>query len=188
MLSGVLRVLKLGHQNAMRCFWLLAVSFAVCLLLTPAARADHFELTLKVTGDSGKVKQEAKGQQEPPPRRSEKPKRLTVSAKAGESLKISWVIQSHVKEKIEDMYVYLYVTPEKAAGDKAPERVDSDKTIVESAVTTDLEPKAKAEAELPLKITAAGTYLLRIETRNTGEKYLHEHVAEIDLVVAAASD
>ena len=156
---------------------------AVCLALgvTTAAEAHHFEISLEV--DGVEHTQKCGGGQKPPVALHDKEARPVLHVIPGEALRVKWSITSTAKEKIENAFIYLFIVPQQRVGQDAPPDADSDTAVLQSGIDMDFEPGATASGDIPVKIEKAGVYLVHIETRGTAAERLHEHFADIDVVV-----
>jgi hypothetical protein len=150
------------------------------LALAPAPRAEHAKVTLDV--ESAGKKETAFVDQTPPD--SGKNPRPVLKVKAGETIKIQWMLQNVYPHKtLEDVLVHSFVVKEKKAGQKEIPSLEGD-VEMETAYRMDFKPGGKSGARCKLKITEPGVYLVRVETRDTQSD--HEHFAAIDVIVEAA--
>ncbi len=146
--------------------------------------AEHAKITLDVS--TGKDKETAFVDQTPPD--SGKNPRPVLHANAGETIKVEWVFANIYPHKtIENAILHFYVAKEAKVGQKDLPDLD-EKTgyvVVETAFEMDFKPNGRAKGKHSFKIDKPGTYLVRLETRNTDSD--HEHFAAIDLVVDEAA-
>lgn len=155
-----------------------------CLLLAflfglPCAQvhAEHAKIVLDVA--TAVEKQTAFVDQTPP--ESGKNPRPVLKAKAGEPIRIQWVLTNVYPHKtLENVVVHFFVARQKKVGQKDLPELGAD-VVVETAFDMDFKPGAKAGARSTVRIDAPGVYLVRIETRQTQSD--HEHFSAIDLVV-----
>jgi hypothetical protein len=149
------------------------------LALTSVARAEHAKITLDV---SGKTTHETAFVDQTPPDSGKNP-RPVVKAKAGEPIKIQYVLTNVYPHKtLENVVVHFFVARQaKVAQKDLPNLGDEKNVVLESAFEMDFKPGAKAGARTSFKIDAPGVYLVRVETKQTQSD--HEHFAAIDLVV-----
>lgn len=155
-----------------------ATIFSILLLLTTSAvRAEHAKVTLDV--ESGGKKETAFVDQTPP--QYGKNPRPVLKVKAGETIKIQWMLQNVYPHKtLEDVLVHSFVVKEMKAGQKDIPSLEGD-VEMETAYRMDFKPGGKSGARCKLKITEPGVYLIRVETRDTQSD--HEHFAAIDVIV-----
>jgi hypothetical protein len=152
------------------------------LLLPGVAWAEHAKITLDVSTSS--AKQTAHVDQTPP--ESGKNPRPVLKAKAGEPIKVNFVLTNVYPHKtLENVVVHCYIARQERIGQKELPPLDDD-VVLETAFDIDLKPGAKAGQRNTLRIDRPGVYLVRIETRQT--KSDHEHFAAIDLVVEGAGE
>jgi hypothetical protein len=157
-----------------------ATAAVVLLLLwAPARAAEHAKINLEV---SAKGSQETAFVDQTPPDWGKNP-RPVVRARAGEPVKIQYVLTNVYPHKtLENVVVHFYVAREGKPGQKElPDLGDEKAVVIETAFEMDFKPGAKAGARTTIKVDAPGSYLVRVETRQTQSD--HEHFAAIDLVV-----
>jgi hypothetical protein len=146
-------------------------------VLAPAARAEHAKITLDVVAPGGQ--QTAHVDQTPPA--SGKNPRPVLKAKAGEPIRVNWMLTNVYPHKtLENVVVHFFVAREEKAGQKELPDLAGD-VVLESAFEMDFKPGAKAGMRNTLKIDTPGAYLIRVETRQTQSD--HEHFSAIDLVI-----
>ncbi len=110
--------------------------------------------------------------------------RPVLKARVGEPIKIQCVLTNVYPHKtLENVVVHFFVVREKKVGQKETPDLTGD-VVLETAFDMDFKPGGKAGQRTTLRIDSPGTYLVRVETRNTQSD--HEHFAAIDLVVAPA--
>ncbi len=154
------------------------VMFGV-FLATPAARAGHFAIDLKV--QAGKESQTAHAQTDPLEARPRP--RPVLRTQAGEQVKVRWLLRStDAKATVRNVLVHFSIAREEKAGQTAVPQGDNN-VVAESALTMDFPPGEAAEAELQLIMMQAGSYLVRLETIGAAVQSGHEHFATLDLVV-----
>ncbi len=117
-----------------------------------------------------------------PPDHGKNP-RPVVKVKAGEPIKINWLLTNVYPHKtLENVVVHFYVARQQKVGQKpTPDLGVEANVVMESAFEMDFKPGAKAGARNTLKIDQPGVYLIRVESKQTQSD--HEHFAAIDLVV-----
>ena len=157
-------------------------NFALLMTLmafSNSARADHFAIELEVKGPkaSHTAKTETAGL-------GVKPKpRAVLEMQAGDQVTVKWTLAStSSKDTIKDVLVHFYAVKISKAGDPPPPKLDKD-VLLETALTMDFKPKDKTEAELSFTIDTPGSYLLRLETRDSAGTEGHEHYAALDVIV-----
>ena len=160
----------------------LVPTLLLSLSITASARAEHAKISLDVTA-KGEAKT-AYVDQTPPD--SGKNPRPVVKAKAGEAIKIQYLLTNVYPHKtLENVVVHFYVAKQAKVGQKSiPDLSVEGVLLLETAFDMDLKPGGKAGARATLKIDAPGVYLVRVESLKTQSD--HEHFAAIDLVVEAA--
>jgi hypothetical protein len=156
------------------------VLFLVFLATSPvSAFFEHAKITLDVT---------TKGEtttayvDQTPPDHGKNP-RPVVKVKAGDPIKINWMLTNVYPHKtLENVVVHFYVAREEKVGQKpTPDLGVEANVVMESAFEMDFKPGAKAGVRNTLKIDKPGVYLIRVESKQTQTD--HEHFAAIDLVV-----
>ncbi len=152
---------------------LLALAWAV------PARAEHAKINLEVTA---KGSHEAAYVDQTPPDWGKNP-RPVVRARAGEPVKVQYVLTNVYPHKtLENVVVHFYVARQGKPGQKElPSLADEKVVVMESAFEMDFKPGAKAGTRTTFKVDKPGSYLIRVETKQTQSD--HEHFAAIDLVV-----
>ncbi len=160
---------------------LLAIAPAACFALASpsATRAEHARISLDVSASGGQVTASV---DQTPPEHGKNP-RPVIKARAGEPIKVQFLLTNVYPHKtLENVVVHFYVAREQAAGQKPTPDLGAEGVVVmESAFEVDLKPGAKAGTRAVLRVDAPGSYLVRIETRQTPSD--HEHFAAVDLVV-----
>jgi hypothetical protein len=150
---------------------------AVACWFSTAAQAEHAKITLDVIGAHGQ--QTAFVDQTPPA--SGKNPRPVLKVKAGEPIKIQWMLTNVYPHKtLENVVVHFFVARETKVGAKELPDLNGE-VVVESAFEMDFKPGAKAGQKSTLRIATPGVYLVRVETRQTNSD--HEHFSALDLVV-----
>ncbi len=144
------------------------------------SRAEHAKINLDVVVPGGQ--QTAFVDQTPPD--SGKNPRPVLKVRAGEPIKVQWVLTNVYPHKtLENVVVHFFIARQDAVGQKELPDLGDD-VVLETAFDMDLKPGGKAGARNTVRIDAPGAYLVRIESRQTGSD--HEHFAAIDLVVEPA--
>jgi hypothetical protein len=160
--------------------WLLAGAGGLVLAAGSfPARAEHFDILLRVTSAKGAA--EASWDTSPP--EGGLNPRQTVTAAAGEELYLEWRFRSEFPHgNVERVRVRLFVVPEARIGQKAvpPE---STPAVVDNRFTSTFHPHHAAKGHLYFRAPAAGNYLVRLESEETIKEHGHEHFAAVDLKV-----
>ncbi len=157
----------------------LAFCVVSTLLVPTLAQAEHAKINLNVAGRS--VQETAFVDQTPPD--SGKNPRPVMKVKAGESLKIQYMLTNVYPHKtLENVVVHFFIArQDRVAQRDLPNLAEEKNIVLETAVELDLKPNAKSGARMKVKIDEPGIYLVRIETKQTGSD--HEHFSAIDVVV-----
>ena len=144
-----------------------------------STRAEHAKISLDVTV-KGNVTSAYVDQT--PPDHGKNP-RPVVKVKAGEPIKINWMLTNVYPHKtLENVVVHFYVARQAKVGQKTlPDLSVEANVVTESAFEMDFKPGAKAGTRTRFTIDEPGIYLIRVESRET--KSDHEHFSAIDLVV-----
>ena len=159
-------------------------SIAILLILMAtnpvAAFAEHAKISLDVTPGKGETVTAFVDQT--PPEHGKNP-RPVVKVKAGQPIKIQWMLTNVYPHKtLENVVVHFYVARQAKAGqDATPDLGVEANVVLESAIEMDFKPGAKAGARNTLRIDKPGPYLIRIESRQTNSD--HEHFAAVELIV-----
>ncbi|GAC1473242.1 MAG: hypothetical protein NVSMB9_21530 [Isosphaeraceae bacterium] len=142
-----------------------------------AARGEHARINLDVVSPEGQ--QTAFVDQTPPD--SGKNPRPVLKAKAGQAIKVQWMLTNVYPNKtLENVVVHFFIAKEEKAGQKGLPDLRGD-VVVESAFEMDFKPGAKAGQRSTIRIDEPGVYLVRVETRQTNSD--HEHFSAVDLVI-----
>jgi hypothetical protein len=141
--------------------------------------AEHAKISLDVSSSGEQVTAFV---DQTPPEHGKNP-RPVLKVKAGKPIKIQWMFTNTYPNKtLENVVIHFYIAKEEKAGQHPTPDLSVEANVVfESAIEMDFKPGAKAGARNNLKIDKPGTYLVRIESRQTNSD--HEHFAAIDLVV-----
>lgn len=157
---------------------ILVAALTLGFFLPASARAEHAKITLDVVSPGGQ--QTAFVDQTPPP--SGKNPRPVLKAKAGEAIRVNWLLTNVYPHKtLENVVVHVFIAREEKAGQKDLPDLTGDDVVLESAFEIDLKPGAKVGQKNTLRIDKPGAYLIRVETRQT--KSDHEHFSAVDLVI-----
>ena len=146
----------------------------------PAAWAEHAKISLDVVTPQG---QKTAFVDQTPPDWGKNPRPI-VKAKVNEPIKVQWAFTNVYPHKtLENAVIHFYVAREEKPGQhEAPDL--REEVVVESAFEMDFKPGAKAGQRQTFRIDTPGTYLIRIESRQTQSD--HEHFAAVDLVIEEA--
>lgn len=145
----------------------------------PSVLAEHAKIRLDVNGRRDQVTAYV---DQTPPEWGKNP-RPVLKVRTNEPVKIQFLLTNVYPHKtLENVVVHFFVVREEKAGQKEIPDLKGE-LVVESAFEMDLKPGGKAGQRTMFKIEDPGTYLVRIETRNTQSD--HEHFAAVDLVVTA---
>lgn len=158
---------------------LFVANLTACLLATAStrARAEHAKITLDVTASGD---QKTAFVDQTPPISGKNP-RPVVKAKVGEAIKVQFMLTNVYPHKtLENVVVHFFVARELKVGQKELPDLNLE-VVIESAFEMDFKPGAKAGTKNTVRISEPGTYLVRVETRQTDSD--HEHFSAIDLVV-----
>jgi hypothetical protein len=164
----------------MRSLIALAMAFSFTWANPVPSWAEHAKISLDVTPNNGETVTAFVDQT--PPDHGKNPRPI-VKVKAGEPIKIQWMLTNIYPHKtLENVVVHFYVAREEKAGQKpTPDLGVEANVVMESAFEMDFKPGAKAGARNTLKVDKPGVYLIRVESKQTQSD--HEHFAAIDLVI-----
>jgi hypothetical protein len=167
------------ETHLMRTLIAFALPISIMVANPGPLRAEHAKVTLDVTSSGEQVTAFV---DQTPPEHGKNP-RPVLKVKAGKPIKIQWMFTNVYPHKtLENVVVHFYIAKEAKAGQEATPDLSVEANVVfESAIEMDFKPGAKAGARNTLKIDKPGTYLVRIESRQTNSD--HEHFAAVDLVV-----
>ena len=142
-----------------------------------AAIAADFEISIQVKSATGRLSTKSTDEQPSPLKPHPRP---VFTTKAKETLLISWTATNNAKQAtFHDVLIHCFVVAEKEPGQAGlPDLKDPTQ---ESALTMDFKPGDRATGEFSLAIDTAGTYLVRVETRNLPDDFNHEPYAALDL-------
>jgi hypothetical protein len=155
----------------------LILSPFVLALASSSLRAEHAKISLEAAVGA---KQVTAFVDQTPPDWGKNP-RPVIQATAGEPIRINYVLTNVYPHKtLPNVVVHFFIAPQKKAGQKELPDLKDD-VVIESAFEMDFKPGGKAGQRMTLKISTPGTYLIRVESRNTQSD--HEHFAAIDLIV-----
>jgi hypothetical protein len=162
----------------MRLSTTLFIAIATSLLVSSVARAEHAKIQLDVTGRNDHVTAYV---DQTPPDWGKNP-RPVLKVRPNEPVKIQFMLTNVYPHKtLENVVVHFFVVREEKTGQKELPDLKGE-VVLESAFDMDFKPGGKAGQRTSLRIAEPGSYLIRVETRNTQSD--HEHFAAVDLVVA----
>jgi len=148
-------------------------------LAASAARAEHAKINLDVATPQD---QKTAFVDQTPPASGKNPRPI-VRTRVNEPIKIQWHLTNIYPHKtFENVVVHFFIAREEKVGQKELPDLNGE-VVLESAFDMDFKPGTKVGQRNTLRISSAGVYLIRIETRQTQSD--HEHFAAIDLVVEA---
>lgn len=152
---------------------------AAAVLGSNLARGEHARVRLDVQTESGT---ETAGVDQTPPESGKNP-RPVAHAKAGEAVKVQYVLTNVYPHKtLPDVVVRFYVGRIEKVGQKPLPDLDGEGVrVLETAFDMDFRPGGHAGARMTLPKLEPGVYLIRVETANTQSD--HEHFSAVDLVV-----
>ena len=160
----------------MRCLSIPA-SLTAVLLVAASAHAEHAKIHLEVSAPGI---QEVAFVDQTPPEYGKNP-RPVMKVKAGDPIKVQWTLTNIYPHKtLENVVVHFFVARQDKVGQKPLPKLDDD-VIHECAFDMDFKPGTKAGARMTLRLDTPGTYLMRVESKETQSD--HEHFAAIDIVV-----
>ena len=158
-------------------FAFVALGLGLTVAVPANSRAEHAKINLDVVSPGGQ--QTAFVDQTPPA--SGKNPRPVLKAKAGETIRVNWMLTNVYPHKtLSNVVVHFFIAREDKAGQKDLPDLNGE-VVLESAFEMDFKPGAKAGQKNTLRIDQPGVYLIRVETRQTNSD--HEHFAAIDLVI-----
>ena len=150
------------------------------LAMTLPARAEHFDIYLKLKSTSGGI---AESGWDTDPPEGGLHERQVLTLKAGEDLSLEWRIRSEFPHGImRKAIVRLFVAPESTLGQKQMPQ-PSDGRVIDNSFTADFLPQHMGRGETHFRVAKPGLYLLRLQSENTLKEHGHEHFAAIDLKV-----
>jgi hypothetical protein len=153
-------------------------ALALSGIAASAARAEHAKIQLEVATPRDQV---AAFVDQTPPEWGKNP-RPVLKARAKEPVRIQFMLTNVYPHKtLQNVVVHFFIVRQEKAGQKEIPDLKGD-VVLESAFEMDFKPGGKAGQRTTVKIDEPGSYLVRVETRNTQSD--HEHFAAIDLVVA----
>lgn len=149
-------------------------------ILTPLARAEHFEIQLTVSGSADEKATSFSDTCTAARPQGFKP-RPVCRVKANDELVLQFFLTSNFPhEVIKNVTIRYFVVAEGKAGqDAVPSR---DNAVTQGHFVMDFKPNTgKVGVRQRLKIEKPGTYLVRVESDNSDND--HEHFSALDLIV-----
>ena len=146
----------------------------------PPARAEHFDMFLALTSESGV---EARAGWDTFPPIGGVNERSVLQVQVGEAITAEWLMRSAYPHGVmPQVQVHFYVVREQMVGQKQPP-LKSVPRVVESSFKMDFIPDFATKGVLVFVVDKPGVYLARMESLETLGKHGHEHFSAIDLVV-----
>jgi hypothetical protein len=147
------------------------------LLITLAARAEHYEINLTVEAGDQKVE----GRVDDYPPAGGRYPRPVLRGRAGELLTLQFFltdVNPHVVMK--DVTIRFFIVAQESLGQKEPPAL-KDGVVLQGKYTLDFKPQAKVGLRQQFRVPKAGNYLVRVQSENSGSD--HEHFAAVDLKI-----
>jgi hypothetical protein len=156
------------------------VAGALGLAGAASAAAEHARITLKIEGPGGA---ETAFVDQTPPASGKNP-RPVARVRAGQLVRYEYLLTNVYPHKtLEGVVVHFFVAPIEAPGQAELPDPTGEGTLLETAFDLDLGPGRNVGGRGRFTAERPGTYLVRVESRQTGSD--HEHFSAIDLVVEA---
>ena len=157
-----------------------AVLAALVVLAPPAARAEHFDMLLRVNG--GEMQVQA-SMDTTPPIGGVNP-RPVLKIKSGQPIKIDWRVKnSSPHGTLKGVSIHFFVVRQARTGQKPVPDPAGAAGVIDSTFTTNMALGAVSTGATRLKLTEAGSYLVRIQSEGTHEEAGHEHFTAVDVEV-----
>ena len=167
-----------------------AIVVGVMLGATPASKAEHARIDLRVSGQG--MEATANADQEPPPGGGNDPPVLKV--KVNKPLVLQFILTNADPHRVLDhVTVRYYVVRvaklgrkpapsfrESAGRDENPRPLSEEGVVTKGQVTMNFKPDCRVGTRLKFQIAEPGLYTARVDTVNTQSD--HEHFSAIDLV------
>ena len=155
-----------------------ALGLALALALNASVRAEHAKINLDVVVPGGE--QVTAYVDQTPPESGKNP-RPVIHARAGQPIRIQWILTNVYPNKtLNDVVVHFYIARQEKVGQRELPALGDD-VVLETAFDMDVQPGGKAGGRQTLHIDEPGVYLIRVETRQTQSD--HEHFSAVDLVI-----
>ncbi len=153
------------------------IALTVSLFSTPAAHAEHADISLLVISPDGRAN--ANGDEEPPLGGRKKIPILKVKAK--DPLVMQYFLTNlYPHKEHKGVIVRYYVVPIETLRQKSTPPL-KDGFLMQGKVVMNFKPKCRVGARFQFRIPNPGLYRVRIDTLNTQSD--HEHFSSIDLEV-----
>jgi len=157
-----------------------AVLAAFLALNTLSARAEHFDIILRV--NSGE-KQAQSSMDSTPPIGGVNP-RPVLKVKAGDQIKVDWRVKnSSPHGTLRNVTTHFFIVRQAKTGQKPVPDPAGNAGIFDTSVTTDLKLGAIATGVVKIRISDPGSYLVRLQSEGTHDEAGHEHFSAIDVEV-----
>lgn len=148
----------------------------VVLLVAPAARAEHFNITLSVQAPHDRA--EAHSDTDPPPQGLSP--RPVCHARASEELTFQFILTSNFPHGTKKgVTIRYFIAPQKQAGAKGSPKIDQ--AVTEGTFLMDFKPDGRVGIRQRLRIERPGAYLVRVQSEHSDSD--HEHFAALDLLI-----
>ena len=153
---------------------------ALLALVSRRAEAEHFDMLLRVnSGD----KQEQSSMDTTPPIGGVNP-RPVLKARSGEPIRVTWRLKnSSPHGAMKGATVHFFIVREAKTGQKPVPDPAGQAGVIDSSFTTNLAFGAVSTGSVKLKISDAGSYLVRLQSEGTHDEAGHEHFSAIDIEV-----
>lgn len=171
--------MKPGPHSRQRAVLMTLAGLLAALLGARPVNAEHFEVSLRLTGASGRAEA---GWDTDPPEGGLNP-RQRLLARAGEELLLEWRMRSEFPHGVmKDVTIRLLVAPQRETGQKEVPPADTPR-VLDNSFTADFLPDHSAKGHVRFRAPAPGTYLVRLQSEHTLFEHGHEHFGAVDLVV-----
>jgi hypothetical protein len=153
-------------------------ALVLALAFCGSVRAEHAKINLDVAVAGGE--QVTAHVDQTPPESGKNP-RPVIHARAGQPIRIHWILTNVYPNKtLQDVVVHFFIAPQEKVGQRELPTLGDD-VVLETAFDMDFQPGGKAGGRQTIRIDEPGVYLVRVETRQTQSD--HEHFSAIDLVI-----
>jgi hypothetical protein len=158
---------------------LASLAVGLALVSSPPARAEHFDIMLRVTSSQGR----AESSWDTAPPEGGLNRRQAVSAAAGEELLLEWQVRSEFPHGVmKNVVTRIFVVPEKEIGQREVPQENTPR-VLDNSFTNTFQPHHIARGHLRFRVTQPGSYLVRLESEGTLKEHGHEHFGAVDLKV-----
>jgi hypothetical protein len=173
-----------------RAAWVASLFFGAILVATPAVRAEHARIDLRVSGQGNEAR--ASADRDPPPGGLNDPPVLDVAVE--QPLVLQFILTNKYPHGVlEHVTVRYYVVRVAKLGRKPapslrestspstkPPAILEDGIVLKGQFSLNFKPDCRVGTRLKFRIAQPGLYSARVETLNTQSD--HEHFSAIDLV------